>query len=317
MTEQLLSAFPTTGERTAYMAQLAADHPYFTPAQFHCLQKATPGTENYKNLVAINALLFNNNRWLHFQLNQAYMATDSIRQAEPPADAPPPGTTPDNDTGGEVPVVAFPAPEDTTTAGTTTDTAIEAGGEVPVIAFPAPEDTTATGITTDPAIETERDNPADAITPSPETITGPQSAEEVVSMPEPILRLRKDDSSMLFEPYHAVDYFAALGIRLNEEAKPVDKLGVQLKSFTEWLKSMKKIHNQPGEAQINDATQQAIQHIAEKSNIQDEVVTEAMAEVYLQQGKAGKAIQVYEKLSLLNPSKSAFFAAKIENLKGT
>ena len=30
----------------------------------------------------------------------------------------------------------------------------------------------------------------------------------------------------------------------------------------------------------------------------------------------GKAGEVYRKLSLLNPAKSAYFAAKLENLKG-
>jgi hypothetical protein len=40
-----------------------------------------------------------------------------------------------------------------------------------------------------------------------------------------------------------------------------------------------------------------------------------MAEVYLQQGKPKKAIEIYQKLSLLNPSKSAYFAAKLEILK--
>jgi DNA-binding SARP family transcriptional activator len=55
--------------------------------------------------------------------------------------------------------------------------------------------------------------------------------------------------------------------------------------------------------------------LAEKSNIETEVITEAMAEVYLQQGKISKANEVYEKLSLQNPAKSTYFAGKIENLK--
>jgi hypothetical protein len=59
-----------------------------------------------------------------------------------------------------------------------------------------------------------------------------------------------------------------------------------------------------------------VQAMAEKSNAENEVLTEAMAEVFAQQGKAAKAIEVYEKLSLLNTAKSAYFAAKIQNLKG-
>jgi hypothetical protein len=40
-----------------------------------------------------------------------------------------------------------------------------------------------------------------------------------------------------------------------------------------------------------------------------------MAEVFIQQGKINKAIVIYQKLSLQNPSKSPFFADKIESLK--
>jgi hypothetical protein len=39
-----------------------------------------------------------------------------------------------------------------------------------------------------------------------------------------------------------------------------------------------------------------------------------MAEVWLKQGNKEKAADVYRKLSLRNPSKSAYFAAKIESL---
>ena len=122
------------------------------------------------------------------------------------------------------------------------------------------------------------------------------------------------EENITFEPLHTTDYFASLGIKLSNEVKPTDKLGKQLKSFTEWLKTMKKIHTE----QLNQSSGQSdkvIQTLAEKSNTEDEVLTEAMAEVLLQQGKNHKAIEVYKKLSLLNPSKNAYFAAKIDQLK--
>ena len=46
-----------------------------------------------------------------------------------------------------------------------------------------------------------------------------------------------------------------------------------------------------------------------------EVITEAMAEVWWKQGNIEKAAEIYNKLKLLNPSKSHYFAAKIEALK--
>lgn len=122
-----------------------------------------------------------------------------------------------------------------------------------------------------------------------------------------------NESSISFEPLHTSDYFASMGIKLSQNIAQDDKLGKQLKSFTDWLKTMKKVHVEhlPQPSQQVEA---AIQKMAEKSNTKDEVLTEAMAEVLLQQGKAQKAIELYEKLSLLNPAKSAYFASKFNTL---
>ena len=93
-----------------------------------------------------------------------------------------------------------------------------------------------------------------------------------------------------------------------------DKLGKQMKSFTDWLKSMKKLH--PGKLpEQNEVVEKIIQSSAELSNEDAGVLTEAMADVLIKQGKRGKAIEMFEKLSLMNPSKSIYFAAKIESLK--
>jgi hypothetical protein len=117
-----------------------------------------------------------------------------------------------------------------------------------------------------------------------------------------------------FEPLHTVDYFASQGIKITEDPISGDKLGSQLKSFTEWLKSMKKIH--PQNISLGDElTDRKIQNIAETSNKNAEIITEAMAEVLIRQDKTDKAIEMYRKLSLNNPAKSAYFAAKIQSLK--
>ena len=122
------------------------------------------------------------------------------------------------------------------------------------------------------------------------------------------------ETELSFEPLYTSDYFASQGIKLSSAVLANDKLGMQLKSFTSWLKTMKKAH--PERLQTNNIMAEvAIQKQAENSNIEAEVYTEPMAEAYISQGKNIKAIEIYSKLSLMFPEKSAFFADKIKNLK--
>lgn len=120
---------------------------------------------------------------------------------------------------------------------------------------------------------------------------------------------------LLFEPYHTVDYFASQGIKLKEEETPKDKFGKQLKSFTDWLKTMKKLPATAINEVPADAAEQKVEKLAENSLVNENIVTEAMAEVWEKQGNFQKSIEIYEKLSLLEPSKSAYFAARIAELK--
>ena len=137
--------------------------------------------------------------------------------------------------------------------------------------------------------------------------------ETAAALPE-IKQPALNEEPMLFEPLYATDYFASQGIKLSQETQPDDKLGKQLRSFTDWLKTMKKVNENklPEGSEILD---KSVQAMAEKSNKEEVVITETMAEVFLQQGKLHKAKEIYEKFSLLNPSKIAYFAAKIEQIQ--
>ena len=177
------------------------------------------------------------------------------------------------------------------------------------------------------AVTAEAAQPVSEVAGPPDT---PETTpEELVqeSTPEPLLSKQfsftpasregkntVDLGEPIFESYHTIDYFASQGIKLMQEELK-DKLGKQLKSFTDWLRSMKRIGPIDSTTSIDEVTNQSIQRIAEHSVEEKEVLTEAMAEVWAKQGNANKAIRVYEKLSLLNPGKSTYFATRIEQLK--
>ena len=122
-------------------------------------------------------------------------------------------------------------------------------------------------------------------------------------------------AELTFEPYHTIDYFASQGIQAKEDEKPQDQFGRQLKSFTEWLKTLKRANVSEIVATVSPVEEEKVEKLAEVSINDREVVTETMAEVWEKQGNVVKATEVYRKLSLLNPSKSSYFAAKIDQLK--
>jgi hypothetical protein len=123
------------------------------------------------------------------------------------------------------------------------------------------------------------------------------------------------EEEFLFQPLFTRDYFASQGIKLSDDVLVSDKLGTQLKSFTSWLKTMKKIHIGQLYPEGSENTDSSIQHMAEKSNDKQEILTETMAEILIQQNRKDLAISLYRKLSLLDPAKSTYFAAKIDHLK--
>lgn len=167
-----------------------------------------------------------------------------------------------------------------------------------------------------PATETFNSVAAD-LHPVMQSPTGP--AEEPVAVPvvvtEPVAETPAPVEELAFEPYHTVDYFASQGIRLREEEKTNDKFGKQLRSFTDWLKTMKRLPAAEISRQVAPQAEKQVEQLAEHSLDSRDVVTEAMAEVWEKQGNTEKALEIYAKLSLLEPSKSPYFAAKIDALK--
>jgi len=137
--------------------------------------------------------------------------------------------------------------------------------------------------------------------------------EEQISNTIPLVVEEVVEPSIPIEPYHTVDYFASQGIKtkLND---PQDDLGQKVRTFTAWLKTMKRL--QPA-AEINEIEEsdEEIDNGLDQPVMQEIIATETMAEVYLKQGLTQKAIEVYAKLSLQNPANSHIFAAKIIQIK--
>ncbi len=151
--------------------------------------------------------------------------------------------------------------------------------------------------------------------------TTEQSAHDIRPVPgepggglPPSTEQKAADEEFTFQAYHTVDYFASQGIKLNPAIQPDDKLGKQLKSFTEWLKTMRRVPQASVEEALEKPENRDVERFAAHSLEENEVVTEAMAEVLAKQGMHEQASTVYRKLSLRNPQKSAYFASKIQDL---
>jgi predicted Zn-dependent protease len=104
--------------------------------------------------------------------------------------------------------------------------------------------------------------------------------------------------------YPVVDYFATQNVETHETSEDiVDK----------FLSSPQKLSIEP--ASNKNENLETIENINTEPFIDDDFVTETLAKIYAEQGYISKAIEVYEKLSLQDSKKSAYFATLIENLR--
>jgi len=277
LAQQLLGRASVADCNLQEIRALVQRYPYFAPAQFLLLQKLREEGDDEAAAQMQKAILYYHNPLsFHYFIDSNGFYIDADLQADERKDA-----------EGEA------APE--------SHAGFRAGAGAPVS-----------------TIATDEHIPVPAIeeTILPAAPGNPEVAEESPSLPPPPPVVEPaTEPPLAFEPYHTVDYFASQGIRLSAESMPTDKFGKQLKSFTEWLKTMKRITPEQMATRADNGSENAVQHLAEDSIHNADVWTEAMAEVWLKQGNKWKAAEVYNKLSLLNPSKKAYFAAKLENLK--
>ncbi len=158
----------------------------------------------------------------------------------------------------------------------------------------------------------------------------------------------------LFQPVFSEDYFLHQGIKVSddldaalEDSKAilfqsddpveVDKLLTPMRSFNDWLLYYKSKSDEAREEEeekrnlkfmwqkeklaaaldeeANEIPDQVFQMAVDSIAKTDDLVSEPLAKVLALQGKKDKAIEMYEKLKLLNPGKSNYFAEQIKNLQ--
>jgi hypothetical protein len=164
---------------------------------------------------------------------------------------------------------------------------------------PTPEELTATGF--EPATDNK---------------IASMLADQLTDFKKPLDPTDKLDIDNNTELLFTVDYFASQGIKVDLTSIPQDKLTVHLLKFTDWLRQVKQGELNPKDLLANSKMEQIVVMNAQISNEKGEIITEAMAEVLVKQGQIAHAILLYQKLSFLNPEKTSYFAAKIEQLKG-
>ena len=321
---------PSLEEVNVYeLEQMVKEHPYFSTGHYLLAQKLKhENGEHGEQQSQRAALYFHDPLWLQWQLKQ-FSNGHAVEAKEPGAHVPLPLEEPVEkevvfDQEEEPRELEQPVKQEEPEQRIDHEQPLEPEEQLAVEtigpveeAIPAEPEIEAeqTAKALESASENENSSPADEIQSLHESAPAPPVADEPKASEPSKPVIQKEDPPLVFEAYHTIDYFASQGIKPMVEVQPGDKLGKQLKSFTEWLKTMKRLPQTQIEAITDESEQQHIRQAAAESLEQKEVVTETMAEVLVKQGKNAEAIAIYEKLSLLDPSKSAFFAAKIENLK--
>lgn len=159
----------------------------------------------------------------------------------------------------------------------------------------------------------------------------------------------REKDKPLINPVYIDDYFLQQGEKVPaempgeisslmpaSEGKEDAKSLMVMMSFSEWLLHFKNTGEKQKEetrdqralktmwqkeklaAAIEEENEEIPENVFEMAvnsiTKEDGLASEPLAEIYIKQGKPDKAIDIYRKLSLRNPQKSAYFALKIEGI---
>ena len=338
---QLLTAKPNLDEVSVEdLQQLADDHPYFAAAQLLLLQKMKEEPhEDVSKQLHKTALYFPDELWLRYLLSDTKeRATETAEAVAEPLSEDithqVTHTEPATAEEEQKPEVAEPVTE-TEEEEDKTQTTQEAQGSETEERIDTVQETEDANLITLPAeqiLETiqaagDTENNPEESPPDEEEIQQPTDESPAEEPNQKIASLLSEQAqqfhkpvaedaqlSIATEPFHTVDYFASQGIRLDPK-RDENVFDKKVHKFTDWLRQMKRINPQPVDLGTEAEEEKYVANIADSSNYTKKVLTESMAEVLIKQGKPDKAIEIYQKLSLLNPDKSTYFAALIQNIK--
>lgn len=164
---------------------------------------------------------------------------------------------------------------------------------------------------------------------APADIPAPATADSDPIRIFPLDTSGTEETSLTFQPLYTDDYFAYKRLKEPEHAEQLSEKGAaEMKSFTSWLREMKhtfaeKASKQWYHQQMHRSYEDADPEVSEKVEkmamdsitLNDDIVSETLAEIWARQHQYQTAIHIYQKLSLLNPNKSAYFAQKIKELQ--
>lgn len=154
----------------------------------------------------------------------------------------------------------------------------------------------------------------------------------------------EEEDETLILPVYTEDYFLHQGVQVsNDIPADAERSGIDdeeakslmvVMSFSEWLNHFK---TRSEKAREEEEDQKALKTMWQKEKLvaaleeeneeipenvfqmavnsitrEDDLASESLAEIYAKQGKYDAAIDMYKKLSLRNPQKSAYFARKID-----
>ncbi len=238
-------------------------------------------------------------------------------------------------TPAEQPVASETAANSDTSYNTDEELTVTANDVVATTAAPSREEPAAVPVQTiaqaaepiaAPAQAVEQPVATQPVIPSNSVKPAEEDTEPIKIFP---LDTSETETSLTFQPLYTDDYFAYKRLKEPEQADQLsEKAAAEMKSFTSWLKDMKHTFAEKASKQwyqeqmhrsYEDAdpeVSEAVEKMAMESiTLNDDIVSETLAEIWARQHQYQTAIHIYQKLSLLNPNKSAYFAQKIKELQ--